>query len=105
LSPSSRKAGCPAAISRSSTAAAIVDLPAPGRPVNHTVAPVWPSALQRCGRVTRVPCQRTLGLRSLFFCAAPPSISTSVSRITPAATVSLVAASITIRLPVTRLRR
>ncbi len=51
----------------------------------------------------RVPCQRTFGLRSLFGSATAPS--TSVSRITPAATVSLVASSIMIRLPVTRLRR
>ena len=36
---------------------------------------------------------------------APPASSTSVSRITPAATVSLVASSIRIRLPVRRLRR
>ena len=88
---------------RSSTAPAMVDLPAPGRPVNHTVAPCCPSAAQRRPRVMRVPCQRTFGLRSLLIALSP--VSTSVSSTTPAATVSLVASSITIKLPVTRLRR
>ena len=62
------------------------------------------ASCQRRSRVMREPCQRTLGLRSVFGSAASGA-STSVSRITPAATVSLVASSITIRLPVTRLRR
>ena len=78
-------------------------LPGAGK---STVAPVWPSFCQRRPRVMRVPCQRTLGLRSVLVCVPPPSpVSTSVSRITPAATVSLLASSITMRLPVRRLRR
>ncbi len=73
--------------------------------MNHSVAPPWPSDCQRRSRVMRVPCQRTFGLRSVLASVTDAeSPSTSVSRITPAATVSLVASSITIRLPVTRLR-
>ena len=48
---------------RSSTAAASVDLPAPGNPVNQTVAPACPNTSQRRARVSREPCQRTFGLR------------------------------------------
>src|SRR5207247_8837497 len=63
------------------------DLPAPGSPVNQSVAPPWPSVLQRRSRVTREPCHTMLGLRPPA--AESASSSTSVSRITPAATVSL----------------
>src|SRR5204863_1945867 len=99
----SRNAGCPAAIRLSSTAAAIVGLPAPGSPVNQTVAPCCPSVLQRRSRVTREPCHTTLGLRPPA--AESASSSTSVSRITPAATVSLLPAPVRIRLPVARFLR
>jgi hypothetical protein len=83
----------PASTSRASSAAAIVDLPDAGRPVNHSVVPFAPSACQRSSRVRRPSSQTTFDV----FGAGPRSI--------PAATVSFVASSMRMKLPVARLRR
>ena len=60
LSPSSRYAGTPASMSRRSTSIAIVDLPAPDRPVSQSVAPRYPSARHRAARSRGLGCQVTL---------------------------------------------
>ena len=88
----------PSRASRSSSAAAIVDLPEAGRPVSHTVAPRWPSSAQRALRASRLESQ----LMSACFASGR---SRCVSMIMPAPTVPLVASSITMKLPVVRLRR
>ena len=71
--------------------------------MSHTVAPRWPSERQRSSRVSPPSCQVTLGERPDASAGAPPLAI--VSTIIPAPTVSLVASSTRMKLPVVRLRR
>ena len=76
----------------SSTPAANVDLPAPDRPVNRTVAPDVPSAAKRSCRDSRPSWRTTFGL----------AWAVAMTRMTPAPTVALVVGSMMMKLPVER---
>ena len=88
LSPSSSIVWQPRASNFCSTRLAIVDLPAPDRPVNHRMAVCCPFSSARCRGVTVESCQWILLARR------------SANAIIPAAAVSCVKRSIRMNPPV-----
>ena len=73
-----------------STRLAIVDLPAPDRPVNHSTLGFWPLAAARAALSTSTVCHFRFAARR------------SAKRIIPAPTVSLEMRSTRMKLPVSR---